>query len=44
MDRAVAAAVTFTTGNAHAVVIVDTLAYGNLQNADARLKDAWLRN
>lgn len=40
VDRAAAAAVTFTTGNAHAVVIVDTLAYGNLQNADARLKDA----
>lgn len=40
VDRAAAAAVTFTTGNAHAVVIVDTLAYGNLQNADARLRDA----
>lgn len=39
VDRA-AAAVTFTTGNAHAVLILDTLAYGNLRHADARLKDA----
>ena len=40
VDRAAAAAVTYMTARAHAVLIVDTLAYGNRQNADARLRDA----
>lgn len=40
VDRATAVAVTFSTKNAYAVLILDMLAYGNLQNGDDEVKDA----